>query len=91
VIKYSLAALGHFLSGDQVEKGMHEKETAKAFLLVQAPLPFAPVRRMCVGIPGYIRGNHFPICVKARFFIRNRQATLQVAAYPLPEPFTSNR
>jgi len=41
VIKYALAALGYFLSGDQLEKSMREKETAKAFLLVQAPLPFA--------------------------------------------------
>jgi len=67
VIKYSLAALGHFLSVDQVEKGMREKETAKAFLLVQAPLPFAPVRRMCVGIPGCIRDNYVPNCGKAHF------------------------
>jgi len=36
VIKYSLAGLGHCLSGDQIEKSMREKETAKAFLLVQA-------------------------------------------------------
>jgi len=33
--------LGHFLSGDQVEKSMREKETAKAFLLAHAPLSFA--------------------------------------------------
>jgi len=47
VIKYSLAALGHFLSGDQLEKSMREKETAKAFLLAHAPLLFA-TRAACV-------------------------------------------
>jgi len=67
VIKYSLAALGHFLPGDHIEKSMREKETAKAFLLVQAPLPFATRGRMYVGIPASIRDNHFSICVKAHF------------------------
>jgi hypothetical protein len=41
VIKYSIAALGHFISGDHIEKSMREKETAKAFLLAHAPLLFA--------------------------------------------------
>jgi len=41
VIKYSLATLGQFLSGDHIEKSMREKEIAKAFLLMQVPLPFA--------------------------------------------------
>jgi len=48
VIKYSLAALGHFLSGVQVEKSMREKETAKAFLLTHAPLSFATRAGECM-------------------------------------------
>jgi CRISPR/Cas system endoribonuclease Cas6 (RAMP superfamily) len=59
VIKYSLAALGHFLSSDHIEKSMREKETTKAFFWCKHRCHSPPVRRMYVGIPASIRDNHF--------------------------------